>query len=160
MTSAELTQRAPSDIEGKTASDRASFEFEMAYQMRVASDKIRFAINALDTIFPGKVTDISAHLLEALDRLGRNLTPEETALEGLLARLIADYDDKVELPDLPAHEVIAFLLRQRDLKQADLLPMFGLRSVASSVLNGKRELSKAHIRKLAEFFHSSPAAFF
>jgi len=99
-------------------------------------------------------------MLEALDRLGRNLTPEETALEGLLARLIADYDDKVELPDLPAHEVIAFLLRQRDLKQADLLPMFGLRSVASSVLNGKRELSKAHIRKLAEFFHSSPAAFF
>lgn len=71
MTSAELTQRAPSDIEGKTASDRASFEFEMAYQMRVASDKIRFAINALDTIFPGKVTDISAHLLEALDRLQR-----------------------------------------------------------------------------------------
>jgi hypothetical protein len=70
MTSADLTQRA-SDVEGKTACDQTSFEFEMAYQMRVACDKIRFAISVLDTIFPGKVTDISAHLLEALDRLQR-----------------------------------------------------------------------------------------
>ena len=99
-------------------------------------------------------------MLEALDRLGRDLAPEEAALAGLLSRLIADYDDKFELPDAPAHEVIAYLMKQRDLRQADLLPVFGSRSVASSVLNGKRELSKAHIRKLAEFFHLSPAAFF
>ena len=51
-------------------------------------------------------------------------------------------------------------MRQRDLKQADLLPVFGSRSVASDVLNGKRDPSKAHIRKLADFFHLSPAAFF
>jgi HTH-type transcriptional regulator/antitoxin HigA len=33
-------------------------------------------------------------------------------------------------------------------------------SVAADVLNGKRELSKAHIRGLAEFFKLSPAVFF
>lgn len=58
-------------VHGKTASDQASFEFEMAYQMRVASDRILFAIRALDTIFPGKITDISVQLVEALERLQR-----------------------------------------------------------------------------------------
>ena len=101
-----------------------------------------------------------SEMLESLDRLPRALTPEERALELLLARLIEDYDERTELPHLPANETIAFLMRQRDLTQADLLPVFGSRSVVSSVLNGKREHSKAHIRKLADFFHLSPAAFF
>jgi HTH-type transcriptional regulator/antitoxin HigA len=78
----------------------------------------------------------------------------------LLTRLIQDYEDKIVLPALPAHKTIDFLMRQRGLKQVDLLPVFGSRSVASEVLNGKREPSKDHIRKLADFFHLSPAAFF
>lgn len=101
-----------------------------------------------------------SEMLESLDRLDRDLTPEERALEALLVRLIADYDDKLELPELPPCETIAFLMRQRNLKQADLLPVFGSRSVASDVLTGRREPGKAHIRKLADFFHLSPAAFF
>ena len=55
--------------------------------------------------------------------------------------------------------MIAFLMEHKGLKQADLLPVFGSRSVASDVLNGKREPSKAHIRKLAEFFKVSPELF-
>jgi HTH-type transcriptional regulator/antitoxin HigA len=47
----------------------------------------------------------------------------------------------------------------KHLRQADLLPIFGSRSVTSEILAGKREPSKAHIRKLAEFFHVSPAVF-
>jgi len=97
--------------------------------------------------------------LETLDRLPQ-LGPQERALQSLLAKLIEDYDQHVELPDVPAHETVGFLMEQRDLKQADLLPVFGSRSVASAALNGKRELSKAHIRKLAEFFQLSPAVFF
>jgi HTH-type transcriptional regulator/antitoxin HigA len=50
-------------------------------------------------------------------------------------------------------------MEQRALRPADLTPVFGARSIASLVLNGKRQLSKAHIRKLAEFFHVSPAVF-
>jgi hypothetical protein len=50
-----------------------------------------------------------SELLESLDRLARELTPEEKALDVLLARLIADYDEKIDLPELPAHETIAFL---------------------------------------------------
>jgi HTH-type transcriptional regulator/antitoxin HigA len=98
--------------------------------------------------------------LEALDRLDRELKPEERMLEALLSRLIQDYDERVELPALPPHKTIAFLMEQRGLKQADLLPVFGSRSVASEVLNGRREPSKNHIRGLAKFFRLSPEVFF
>jgi HTH-type transcriptional regulator/antitoxin HigA len=101
-----------------------------------------------------------AEILESFDMAERALTPEETALQSLLAKLIQDYDDRIELPAVSPLEVLKFLMEQRDLKQADLLSIFGSRSVASAVLSGKRELSKAHIRKLAEFFHVSPELFF
>ena len=39
--------------------------------------------------------------LEALCIPERDLSPEEDALATLLERLIADYDDKFELPDSP-----------------------------------------------------------
>jgi HTH-type transcriptional regulator/antitoxin HigA len=101
-----------------------------------------------------------AEIMESLDLAERELTREERALQSLLARLIQDYDDKIELPAVSPLEMLKFLMEQHDLKQADLLSIFGSRSVASAVLNGKRELSKAHIRKLAEFFHVSPELFF
>jgi HTH-type transcriptional regulator/antitoxin HigA len=98
-------------------------------------------------------------VMESLDRKPKP-TPEEAALRALLAKLIRDYDDShYPLPDLPVHKVIAFLMDQRHLRQADLPSVFGSRTVASDVLNGKREPSKAHIRRLAEFFHVSPEVF-
>ena len=97
--------------------------------------------------------------MEALDRK-KTRTPEEEALSALLMKLIQDYDDlHYPLPPSPPHKLIRYLMDQRHLKQADLLPVFGSRSIASDVINGKREPSKAHIRKLAEFFHVSPALF-
>jgi HTH-type transcriptional regulator/antitoxin HigA len=101
-----------------------------------------------------------AEVLESLDRLPRGLSPEEKALEALLSKLIEDYDERVELPSLPPHQTIALLMEQRGLKQVDLLPVFGSRSVASDVLNGKRVPSNSHIRRLAEFFRLSPEVFF
>ena len=99
--------------------------------------------------------------MEQLDRRAAKepLSPEELALLTLLERLVKDYDDQVELPEVPPHRMIRFLMEQRHLRQADLLPIFGSRSVASEVLAGKREPSKAHIRKLAEFFHVSAELF-
>jgi hypothetical protein len=61
------------------------------------------------------------------------------------------YDDRIELPKTPPDRMVQYLMEQRSLKQADLLPIFGARSLASDVLTGKREPSKAQIRKLAEF---------
>jgi HTH-type transcriptional regulator/antitoxin HigA len=90
--------------------------------------------------------------MEALDRK-ENPTAEEEALSALLARLIEDYDNRHHpLPELAPHRMIRYLMDQRSLRQADLLPVFGSRSVTSDVVSGKREPSKAHIRKLAGFF--------
>ena len=106
--------------------------------------------------------DRAVNLMEALDRRevgGETLSREESALRDLLEHLVKIYDDRIELPVMPPYRMIRYLMEQRDLKQADLLPIFGARSVASDVINGKREPSKAHIRALAAFFHISPAAF-
>ncbi len=91
---------------------------------------------------------------EVLERISckRNAGREEQALAKLLERLIQDYDERNYPTDIPPRELILYLMEHRDLRQADLLPVFGSRSVASAVLNGKREISKAHARKLAEYF--------
>jgi len=102
--------------------------------------------------------DRLVEVMESLDRKP-DATPEEAALRDLLEKLIKDYDDQFELPEVPPHKMIAFLMEHRGLRQADLLPIFGSRSVASEVLAGKREPSKAHIRKLAEFFRVSTDLF-
>jgi len=87
-------------------------------------------------------------------------TAEEAALADLLAALTQAYDDRHHrLPQLPPHKMISFLMNQRHLRQADMLPVFGSRSAACEVLSGKREPSKAHIRKLSQFF-KAPADLF
>ena len=105
------------------------------------------------------------HFAEVMESLSRAIahktaSPEEVALHSLLATLIKEYDDRsYPLPPGDPVRLLQFLMDQRGLKAADLTTVFGARSIASLVLNGKRELSKAHIRKLADFFHVSPAVF-
>jgi HTH-type transcriptional regulator/antitoxin HigA len=50
-------------------------------------------------------------------------------------------------------------MEQRSLKQADLLPIFKSRGYVSEVINGKRAISKAHTKQLAEFFKVSVNVF-
>jgi HTH-type transcriptional regulator/antitoxin HigA len=105
------------------------------------------------------------HFIEMMEPLNRAIEhgtagPEEIALHSLLATLIKEYDDRAyPLPPVDPLSIIQFLMEQRGLRATDLTPIFGARSITSRVLNGKRELSNAHILKLAEFFHVSPTAF-
>lgn len=71
MTSSELAKEVFSLVEEKILSRRSSMEFEMAYQIRVAGERIRFAIKAIDKIGTGaaSVQEISLQLLDALNRL-------------------------------------------------------------------------------------------
>jgi len=98
--------------------------------------------------------------LERLDFASRPLKPEERVLQELLAKLIEDYDArKYPLPHLPPRKMLLFLMEQKELRQKDLISVFGSSSVVSSVINGKREISKAHARKLAGFFGLSTELF-
>src|ERR1035441_30041 len=103
--------------------------------------------------------DRLVEVMESLDRKPE-LTPEEAALRDLLGKMIQRYDEShFPLPDVPPHKIIFYLMESRNLRQADLLSIFGSRSIVSDVLAGKREPSKAHIRKLADFFHVSTDLF-
>src|SRR5437870_9431180 len=94
-----------------------------------------------------------AQSVEPLLDKGERRTREEEALCRLLLRLIEDYQQKQRaIPRLTPNEALKALLKARDLRQADLLPIFGSRSRISDAVNGKRQISKAHARKLAEFF--------
>ena len=100
--------------------------------------------------------------LEALDAIedSRELDPEERELQTLLAHLCKEYEDRtVEPPQSTPLEVLRFLMEQNQLRPVDLLDVFGSRAVASQVLNGKREISKAHARRLSDRFHLSVEAF-
>ena len=45
------------------------------------------------------------------------------------------------------------LMEEHGLRQRDLLAVFGSRGIASEVVSGKRAISKAQAKKLAEVFH-------
>jgi HTH-type transcriptional regulator/antitoxin HigA len=98
--------------------------------------------------------------LETLSNRG-NLSSEEKALADLLTVLIEKYEERYQIrpASTPAEHVRHFMDAQ-DLKPADMLAIFGTKSVVSEVLSGKRELSKAHIRALSKRFNVSPELFF
>ena len=101
-----------------------------------------------------------AHSVEPLLDKGERRTREEEALCRLLLRLIEDYQQSHRaIPQLTPKGALAALLEARNLHQVDLLPIFGSRSRISDAVNGKREISKAQARKLAEFFSVSPELF-
>ncbi len=98
--------------------------------------------------------------LEPLLDKGARRTAEEEALCRLLIRLIEDYQQSHPIiPKLEPKEALEALLEARNLRQVDLLPIFGSRSRVSDAVNGKREISKSQARKLGEFFSVSPDLF-
>ena len=100
---------------------------------------------------------------EIINRLlskGENLSPEEEKLLDLLSDLIERYEDEhYPFPEVPPNEILKFLMEQQDLKQSDLLHIFGSSGITSEVVNGKRSISKAQAKKLAEFFKVSVELF-
>lgn len=89
------------------------------------------------------------------------LTPAERQLAELLILLIEKFEERYQVePAATPIDVLRSLMDAHNLKQSDLLDIFGTKSTASEVLNGKRDLSKAHIQRLAARFHVSPEVFF
>jgi HTH-type transcriptional regulator/antitoxin HigA len=44
-------------------------------------------------------------------------------------------------------------MEERGAKQSQLWEVFGSKGIAPEVLNGKRGISKAHAKALADYFH-------
>jgi len=67
----ELAEEIFQLIEAQSHARPTSMEFEMAYQARVAIDRIRFAIKHTERFAPGtdQMRDVGLQLLDALHRL-------------------------------------------------------------------------------------------
>ena len=65
----------------------------------------------------------------------RNMMPEEGELPDLLTNLIRDYEKTVHPPRARSkpHEMVEFLLEQRELSAKDLWPVIGSRSRVSEM---------------------------
>ena len=100
-------------------------------------------------------------MLEDLDRKGSRLSAAEKRMAQLLTLLIEDFEEKhYALKSSNPMSVLRELILANNLKQKDLLDIFGTPSIISEVLHGKRQLTTEHIRRLSRRFHVSPEVFF
>jgi HTH-type transcriptional regulator/antitoxin HigA len=120
---------------------------------------------ALEASSPAPITSERQHeeYLAVLDKLAskENATSDEEKYAGVLMTLIEAYEEEhYSIPDAPPLEILRTLMDANDLRQKDLIPIFGSESIVSEVLHKKRDLNKTHIEKLSKRFHVSPAVFF
>ncbi|HXI89333.1 MAG TPA: transcriptional regulator [Blastocatellia bacterium] len=90
----------------------------------------------------------------------RDASMEEERLLELLSTLVEVYENEhCAIPDAPPHVMIQQFMLDRGLRQADLVPVLGSRSLVSEVVNGKRKPSKLQVKNLGAFFGVSPQLF-
>jgi HTH-type transcriptional regulator/antitoxin HigA len=99
-------------------------------------------------------------VVEGLMRKGENLAPEEEMLLNLLSLLISEFERRFyQIKKASPLDVLKELMAANELKQIDLVPIFGSKGITSEVLNGKRGISKEKAKALADYFHISAEAF-
>jgi len=139
---------------------KAIVDFER-YKMMNTEKYVQLLATTLPTAIE---TDEECECLEKIvDRLlskGENLSQEEDKLLDLLSDLIEVYEDRVyPIEDATPQKMLNFLIEENDLRQKDLLPIFGSSGITSEVINGKRSISKEQAKKLAEYFNVSVELF-
>jgi len=88
------------------------------------------------------------------------LSAEEKELAELLTVLIDEYEERrYPMRKASPQQTLQHLMEARNLTQKDLWKTFGSKGITSEVFHGKRSISKAQAKKLAEFFHVSAELF-
>ena len=106
--------------------------------------------------------DTASKIVDRLAVRGEDdLDPGEQDYLDALSTFIEIFDDEYyPIPDSGSPlEHLKALMREAGMRTTDLGKLLGNRGLASLILNGKRELSKTHIRILADRFKVSPALF-
>ena len=90
-----------------------------------------------------------------------DITPEEEQILDLLVTLIENFETKQYTFDNNSTPLsrLHFLVEANNLKQVDLLDVFGSQGIASEIFKGKRQISKTHAIKLGKRFNVNPALF-
>lgn len=94
--------------------------------------------------------------IEMLDSLvGFKLIKDQLDYVVVLTTLVGAYEDEhyaIDTSDATGVDALKYLLEQNEMSASDLGVLLGNRSLGSKILRGERELSKAHLRILAERF--------
>ena len=120
---------------------------------------------ALEVGSPTPITSERQHAeyLSVLDKLASRVNPtreEEKYAEVLMTLIEAYEEDHHAIPDASPVDVLRALMQANELRQKDMVSIFGAESIVSEILHGKRDLNKTHIEKLSKRFRISPGAFF
>lgn len=105
-----------------------------------------------------------ANTMEIIDALTHlpKLSAGQAEYLNTLSILADAYENEQEVMDFDATgplEVLRELMAAREMSASDLGRLLGERSLGPKILNGQRDLSKAHIRKLAQHFGVSGELF-
>lgn len=89
------------------------------------------------------------------------LTQEKADILELLTILIEDFERRNYQLSTKAtpQDILIELMENNDLKQKDLIDIFGSKGIVSEVVNKKRSISKSQAKALGERFNVSPALF-
>ncbi len=89
-----------------------------------------------------------------------NLSPEEDRLLDLLSILAENWEEAHhEIPEAAGHRILQHYMQIRGLRQTDLQPILGSRSITSAIVNGKRSITLEQAKQLGSFLGISPAVF-
>jgi HTH-type transcriptional regulator/antitoxin HigA len=93
---------------------------------------------------------------------GHKLTRDQEDYLDLMSELIEKYEKKHDAKPRRSSplERLRFLVEEAGMSASDLGRMLGNRGLGSVLLTGTRELSKSHIRILADHFKINPGYFF
>lgn len=104
---------------------------------------------------------VTQKVIDSLIDCAPSLSPDEEDYLNVLGMLVYEYELSTEpVPDIYGVELLKVLIEDNELRQKDLVPIFKTESIVSDILKNRRQLTTRHIQELAEFFHTSPAAFF
>lgn len=99
--------------------------------------------------------DSAMREVEQLVMRGQRRSAAETEYYRILCVLVADYERRAgadRWPKLTPVEALHELMALKDISQAKVAETLGDRAAASSILNGRRQVSKAQAKKLAALF--------
>lgn len=129
---------------------------DMFSQINAAmSDYTNSALNLMHyTSTPIESEDDVLERAEVMDEI-MDMAKHENDVVLLFANAIADriyeFEETLEMPEIPGPERLRELMKIRNVKQRDLKSV-APQSVISEILNGKREINLKQAKGLAEYF--------
>lgn len=98
-----------------------------------------------------------------IDRLaGFDLNPDQSDYLEAISLFVSQYEDQhypIQSPRMKPLEALQFLVDEHAMTGEDLGRLLGNRNLGQAILRGEKELTKTHIRRLADHFKVEPGVF-